>query len=183
MNMKNLYNILVPLLVGSLLLFGVFLLRTNGIDAIEENIAKSVKRIVHRDTSVEKLRTKSMEAFHHYTRNHKKMTGKKDVPWPKLIIYYELDELEDMYTWFKWASNNVKPQVISNNRKSKTYMVEDNGVDPGYFHIVLEVFNQPNNFGLIGILTYSGQNLDLYDDVSRVVIELYVPGSVFLRNY
>lgn len=189
--MKNQYNILVPLFIGCLLLTGIFLLRIHVINDIEKNITKSIKRIVHNNTSLEKLRTKSIEALNQYTKCHKKMTGGKNDILSEMKISYELDKLEDMYAWFKLASNNAEPEtdrlLLSNDEKCKTFVVQDNGVDSslGSIHIVLKVFNRPNNWGLIGVLTYINaewnSDKNLYD-ISKVIIDLYIPDSNFFSE-
>lgn len=190
--MKNQYNILVPLFIGCLLLTGIFFLRTEGVDNMKKELTKCVKKLVYNNTSLKNLRIKSIEALDKYTKDHIKMTERpKDNRRAELNISYELTKLEDMYAWFRLASNNAKPEIqqtlLSNNKKYTTFAVQDNGTDnTGSFYIILKVFDRSNNSGLIGILTYTNSEWNpeknLYD-ISKVIIDLYVPDSDFFRDY
>lgn len=188
--MKNQYNILIPLLVCGLLLIGIFFIRTKGIGNMEKELTKYVKNIVYNNTNLQKLRSKSIEALEEYSKGHIKTTGELDDRL-SMHISYELIKLEDMYSWFKMASNNAKPQIqhslISGNKKCTKYIVQDNETDStGRFYVVLKVFDHTSNSGLIGVLTYINTewnpNKNIYE-TSKIIIDLYVPDSDYFRDY
>lgn len=189
--MRSQHNMLMALLICCLLLICIFFIRKRGVDNIRKDLILCIKKVLQSGTSLEKLRGKSMEALNVYFEDHKKMTEElKDDRKLKLHISYELNELEDMYAWFKLASNNSEPLVqnfLLSDKKCTKYLVQDNGTDnTGAFYVILEVFDRTNNSGQIGVLTYINMEWDPSENqyvISKVVIDLYEPNSNYFRDY